>query len=171
VDDALGMTATGSSRMLVLPRHDPKASAPRTDDASGTRHGASAEGAEEAVMRRLVIIVALLGVVALAIPVTAQESFDRHPHLLLQRPEIGLIEGVPHLVGYRRCVDLAGNRTVPLHAHHEHLHFGDSGVSFGGESGQVVIPAAPFPAPFADPVPWTNCEDFAEVLPLPLPWE
>lgn len=118
-------------------------------------------------MRRLGVILALLGLVAIAIPVTAQD-FDRHPHLLLQRPEIGLIEGEPHLVGVRNCVDLAGNRTVPLHAHHEHLHFGASGVSFDGESGHVVIPAAPFPEPFAEPVPWSNCAEFEAFLPLPL---
>jgi hypothetical protein len=118
-------------------------------------------------MRRLGAMFALLTLVAVAIPVTAQD-FDRHPHMLLQRPEIGLIEGSPHLVGFRKCVDLAGNKSVPLHAHHDHLHFGASGVSFDGESGHVVIPAAPFPAPFADPLPWGNCEEFATFLPLPL---
>lgn len=125
-------------------------------------------------MRRLGLIFALLGLlgligfVAFRSPASAQEEFDRHPHMLLQRPEIGLIDGVPHLVGVRKCVDLAGNETVPLHAHHQHLHFGDSGVSFDGESGHVVIPAAPFPSPFFDPVPWSNCEEFLTFLPLPL---
>lgn len=124
-------------------------------------------------MRRLGVIVALLGLVAIAVPVMADEhpEFDRHPHLLLQRPEIGLIGGVPHLVGLRKCVDLADNRTVPLHAHHEHLHFGSSGVSFDGESGHVVIPAAPFPSPFFDPVPWGNCAEFTALLPFPIPGE
>ena len=125
-------------------------------------------------MRRLGFVFAvlgLLGLVAFAITVRAQEEFDLHPHLLLQRPEIGLIDGVPHLVGFRKCVDLAGNRSVPLHAHHEHLHFGTSGVSFGGESGHVVIPAAPFPSPFFDPVPWSNCEEFETLLPFPIPEE
>jgi hypothetical protein len=123
-------------------------------------------------MRRLGVILALLGVVAIAIPVTAQElEFDRHPHLLLQRPEFGLVEGVPHLIGVRKCVDLAGNRAVPLHAHHEHLHFGTSGVSFEGQSGHEVIPAAPFPEPLFDPVPWSNCEEFEALLPIPLPPE
>lgn len=122
-------------------------------------------------MKRLTIAVALLALAAVALPVTAQEQFQRHPHMLLQRPVIGLVEGAAHLVGYRACVDLAGNHAVPLHAHHEHLHFGDSGVSFGGESGHVVIPAAPFPAPFDDPVPWRDCEDFAAFLPLPIPEE
>lgn len=125
-------------------------------------------------MRRLGVVLALLGLlgsVAVVLPVSAQEEFDRHPHLLLLEPEIGLIEGHPHLVGIRKCVDLAGNRTVPLHAHHEHLHFGDSGVSFGGESGHIVIPAAPFGSPFFDPVPWSNCEEFEALLPFPIPEE
>jgi hypothetical protein len=110
-------------------------------------------------MKRLGLIFALLGLlgligfVAFGNPASAQEEFDRHPHMLLQRPEIGVIDGVPHLVGVRQCVDLAGNQTVPLHAHHEQLHFGDSGVSFDGESGHVVIPAAPFPSPFFDRCP------------------
>lgn len=118
-------------------------------------------------MRRLAIVLALLGLVAIAVPVIALEhEFDRHPHMLLQRPEVGLIEGVPHLLGFRKCVDLAGNNTVPLHAHHERLHFGDSGVSFDGKSGHVVIPGAPFPSPLFESVPWSNCDEFATFLPL-----
>lgn len=128
-------------------------------------------------MRRLGLLIALLGLLgiigllAIGIPVAAQEEFDRHPHMLLQDPEIGLINGAPHLVGIRKCVDLAGNQTVPLHAHHERLHFGDSGVSFGGESGHAVIPAAPFPSPLGPPVPWSNCEEFLTFLPFPIPQE
>lgn len=123
-------------------------------------------------MKRLGLLFALMVVlvlVAVAIPAAAQEEFDRHPHMLLQRPEIDLIEGAPHLVGFRKCVDLAGNRPVPLHAHHEHLHFGDAGVSLGGEAGHAVVPASPFPSPFFDSVPWSNCADFEAFLPLPLP--
>ena len=122
-------------------------------------------------MKRSGLILALLGLlvlVAVAIPVTAQEHLDPHPHMLLQRPEIGLINDVPHLVGVRQCVDLANNHAVPLHAHHEHIHFGDTGVSFGGESGHAVIPAAFFPTE-NDPLPWGNCEEFEAFLPFPLP--
>lgn len=113
-------------------------------------------------------LLGLAGLVASNRPASAQVDFDRHPHMLLLRPEIGLIDGAPHLVGVRKCVDLAGNQTVPLHAHHERLHFGDLGVSFDGESGHVVIPTAPFPSPFSDPIPWSSCEDFLTFLPLPL---
>ena len=115
-------------------------------------------------MRRLTVLMAVLGLTAvLAAPVSGE--LDPHPHMLLQRPEIGMIEGVPHLIGVRKCVDLAGNRSVPLHAHHEHLHFGESGVSFGGASGHVVIPASHFPTE-QDPLPWSDCESFLAVLPL-----
>jgi hypothetical protein len=131
------------------------------------------------VMRRfgfmfaLLGLLGLLGLVAAANPATAQEEpvFDLHPHMLLQRPEIGLINGVPHLVGVRSCVDLAGNQSVPLHAHHERVHFGATGVSFGGESGHIVVPTAPFPSPFADPLPWSNCDDFESLLPFSLAGE
>jgi hypothetical protein len=125
-------------------------------------------------MRRLGLIFALVGLLGLTglvivgSPALAQDEFDIHPHMLLQRPEIGMIDGEPHLVGVRKCVDLAGNKSVPNHAHHEQLHFGSSGVSFGGQSGHVVIPAAPFPSPFADPLPWSNCEEFLTFLPLSL---
>lgn len=115
-------------------------------------------------MRRLVFMFALLGLLAFSSsgnPAAAEEELPLHPHMLLQRPEFGLIDEVPHLIGVRKCVDLAGNRSVPIHAHHEQLHFGDSGVSFGGQSGHAVIPTSPL-------APWSNCEDFLTFLPLPL---
>ena len=132
------------------------------------------------VMKRLGLFLVLLGIVAvaaIAIPATAAEHdhehlFDPHPHLLVQRPEIDIImidgEPVPHLVGIRKCVDLAGNNAVPLDAHHEQVHFGDTGVSFDGASGHVVVPAAPFPAPLFEPVPWSNCEEFEAMIPFPV---
>jgi len=121
-------------------------------------------------MKRSGLILGLLGLlvlVGIAIPVMAQNHFDPHPHMLLQRPEFGLINGVPHLIGVRQCIDLANNRSVPNHAHHEHLHFGDTGVSFGGEAGHAVIPAAYFPTE-NDPLPWSNCQEFEAFLPLPI---
>jgi hypothetical protein len=119
-------------------------------------------------MRRLGVMILLLGLTAIAIPVIAQEEpqFDPHPHMLLQRPEVDVIDGVLHLVGFRKCVDLANNKALPLHSQHEHLHFGDSGVSFEGESGHVVLPTAPFGSPLFDPLPWSTCAEFATFLPL-----
>lgn len=116
------------------------------------------------------MVVALVGV---ALPASSQD-FDRHPHMLLQRPVVDLLEVeegvfVLALVGYRKCVDLAGGEAVPLHAHHVHLHFGHTGEKLFEKAGHVVVPVAPFPAPFADPVPWTGCSDFGNFLPLPIP--
>jgi hypothetical protein len=126
-------------------------------------------------MKKTGVILALLGLLvviglaASAKTAVAQDEFDRHPHLLLLSPEVAVIDGAPHLVGMRRCIDLAGNQTVPLHAHHDQLHFGSAGVSSGGPAGHAVIPAAPFPSPFAEPVPWSNCEEFLQILPFRLP--
>jgi hypothetical protein len=121
-------------------------------------------------MRRFSLLLALLGLVgllalvAVASPATAQEEpvFDLHPHLLVLRPEF-----VDDVLQYKGCVELAAGHAVPLHAHHDRLHFGSSGVSFGGESGHAVVPAAPFPAPFDEPVPWSNCEEFAAFFAAP----
>lgn len=121
----------------------------------------------------VIAAVALVGVTAIAVPVVAQDhesdDFDPHPHMLLHGLEIETTEDSVIFQGFRRCVDLAASRPVPLHAHHQRLHFGDSGVSFGGASGHVVLPVAPFPAPFGDPFPWSNCTEFEQLLPLVLP--
>jgi hypothetical protein len=125
-------------------------------------------------MKRSGLLLALMGLLVLvvvAIPVTAEEhEIEEHPHMLLQRPVIGLIDGWPHLVEVRKCVDLANNQDVPLNAHHVHIHFGDAGVSFGGEARHAVIPADHFPT-HDDPLPWANCEEFLGLLPFPLPPE
>lgn len=122
-------------------------------------------------MRRLALVVAILALGALALPAAAEEDFDPHPHMLFQRPVFGEIDGHPHLISVRKCVDLANNNRLPLHAHHEHLHFGSSGVSFGGESGHVVVPAAPFGEPLFPALPWSDCDSFMGFLPFPLPEE
>ena len=116
-------------------------------------------------MRRVGLLIAVLvvGFAALAfvaMPSSAQEP-PPHAHMLVQRPEFGLINGVPHLVGIRKCVDLAANRALPLNAHHDHIHTGGTGVSFGGESGHVVVPTAPL-------TPWANCAEFEAAIPISL---
>ncbi len=117
-------------------------------------------------MKRLILLFAflgLLGLVAFANPVTADEHetpLPPHPHMLLQKATVVFGAEGPQ-VSYKRCVDLAANQAVPLHAHHEKVHFGTTGVSFmGGESGHIVIPTAPFPG-----VPWGNCAGFALFFP------
>jgi hypothetical protein len=109
---------------------------------------------------------ALLGVlvlVAAAIPAAAEEHTPPHAHMLVQRVELGEVDGTMSLVGFRKCVDLAANQPIPLNAHHEHIHTGGTAISFGNQlSGHWVVPTAPF---F---FPWENCEQFAASLPLPL---
>lgn len=124
-------------------------------------------------MKRPGLVLALMGLmgllvlVAVAVPALADEHIEPHPHMLLQRPEFGLVNDSLHLIGVRKCVDLANNHPVPLHAHHERLHFGDSGVSFGGPSGHAVLVSGYFPTE-DNPLPWGNCEEFEAILPLPL---
>lgn len=109
------------------------------------------------MMRRLSLIILALavGLMALAIPATGQD-FERHPHMLVLGVEFDEF-GEP--VAFRECVDLAANQALPLNAHHEHMHFGTAGAKLFGNAGNVVVPGAPFPAPFGDPVPWSNCEE------------
>ena len=111
-------------------------------------------------------LIMLLVLVAVAIPVEADNhiEIEPHPHMLLQKVEIVFGENGPQLAGFKRCVDLASNQALPLNAHHEHIHTGTTGVSFGGgESGHVVVPAAPL-LPF-----WNNCEDLLASLPFSFP--
>ena len=104
-------------------------------------------------------LIMLLVLVAVAIPVAADDHIPPHPHMLLQKVEIVFDEnGQPQLAGFKRCVDLAGNHPVPLNAHHAHIHTGTTGVSFGGgESGHVVFPGAPL-------TPFENCKQLVEYI-------
>ncbi len=87
---------------------------------------------------------------------TVAVDLEPHPHMLV----IGLeLNEAREPVGYRRCVDLAAGRALPLNAHHEHLHRGTAGEKLFTRAGHVAVPGAPFPAPFAAPVPWSNCEE------------
>jgi hypothetical protein len=108
-------------------------------------------------MRRLSLIVLVVGLLALAIPASAQEpEFEEHPHMLI----LGLeLDAAGEPIGFRKCVDLAANNALVLTAHHQHVHFGTAGEYLFTKAGNVVVPGAPFPAPFEEPVPWSNCEE------------
>ena len=84
-----------------------------------------------------------------------------HPHMLLIHPDVGLVDGVPSLVGFRRCVDLAANQPVPNHAHHAHIHTGAAGTALSTNAGHAVVPGAPLTA-------WADCAALAGDLPIPL---
>ncbi len=125
-------------------------------------------------MRRLLVAfaVALLvtsaGAVALAESHDDGHEFPEHPHLLIQRPVIDLHdfgEGpVLAVIDVRKCVDLAGNNSLPLGSQHHRVHFGNAGEKLFDNAGHVVAPAAPFPG-----VPWANCDEFLAMLPFPIP--
>jgi hypothetical protein len=85
-----------------------------------------------------------------------------HPHMLLIHPEVGMVDGGPALVGFRRCVDLAAGDPVPNHAHHAHLHdrAGAANRALTG-AGHAVVPGSPLTG-------WTSCADLADDLPYPL---
>lgn len=76
------------------------------------------------------------------------EDLEDHPHMLV----LGFEADATGPTGYRRCVDLAANRHVPLHAHHDHLHDEDGRASQAQRrAGNVVVPGAPL-------TPWADCE-------------
>ena len=108
-------------------------------------------------MRRLVLFISALvvGLVALVLPASGQD-FERHPHMLVLGVEFDE-SGEP--VAFRECIDLAANRPLPLNAHHQHMHFGTAGEKLFDNASNVVVPGAPFPAPFDEPVPWSNCAE------------
>jgi hypothetical protein len=108
-------------------------------------------------MRRLSLIVLIVGLLALAVPASAQEpEFEEHPHMLV----LGLeLDAAGNPVAFRKCVDLAANNALVLTAHHQNVHFGTAGEMLFTKAGNVVVPGAPFPAPFEEPVPWSNCEE------------
>lgn len=107
-------------------------------------------------MRRLSVLILAVGLVMVALPAPGQDEFEEHPHMLVLGLELDS-EGEP--IGFRKCVDLAANQALPLNAQHEHMHFGRAGQALFENAGNVVVPGAPFPAPFGEPVPWSNCDE------------
>lgn len=76
--------------------------------------------------------VAVGAALSLAGPAVADSPPPRHGHILL----LGANEAE---LTYRKCVDLAGGRHVPLHAHHANLHRGRAGMAMD-RAGHAVIP-------------------------------
>jgi hypothetical protein len=100
--------------------------------------------------RSLVLLMAaglLVGV--LGTPGVAQEGPPPpHPHMLV----LGLEFDGEEPVDYKKCVDVAGNRAVPLNAHHAHIHTGTAGEMLATNAGHAVVPGAPL-------TPWANCQE------------
>ena len=114
-------------------------------------------------------IAALVTVVALGLLVGAlagsgvAEEHDQevplHGHMLVQRPVFGEVDGIPAALGFRKCVDLAAGRALPLNAHHDHIHTGSAGAALAMRAGHAVVPTAPL-------TPWANCAELAAALPI-----
>lgn len=114
------------------------------------------------MIRRLAVLSIGLGLVMVAAPAPAQEpDFAPHPHMLVVGIELDEF-GEP--VKFKRCVDLAGGRALPLNAQHQHMHFGTAGIKLFENAGHIVVPGAPFPEPFFESVPWSNCDELIAFL-------
>jgi hypothetical protein len=115
--------------------------------------------------RRTVAVLAaammILGIVTLA--AGADEHIPEHGHMLVQRPEIGIVtvDGTDYIaaVGFRKCVDLAAGRALHLGAHHERVHFGTAGAMLEAKADHAVVPTAPFS-------PWADCSALQAALPI-----
>jgi hypothetical protein len=113
-------------------------------------------------MKRTVILVvamATLAVSAAGVGVASERELPPHAHMLLLGYELGEVDGVPALVGWRACVDLAAGRAVPLHAHHDQMHVGRVGDVLADKAGNAVVGTYPL-------APWTDCASFEGFLPL-----
>lgn len=60
-------------------------------------------------------------------------------------------------MGYKKCRLLANGQPVPNNAHHEHRHVGKAGEMQWEKAGNATVPLAPY-------APWSNCEEFAEMI-------
>lgn len=97
--------------------------------------------------RTIVLVLATVLLLGLqAAPALSQPP--KHPHMLV----LGLeVDADDNPVGYRRCVDLAAGRALPLQAHHDHIHTGAAGEALFN-AGHAVVPGAPL-------TPWSNCAE------------
>jgi hypothetical protein len=103
-------------------------------------------------MRRTITSLAalLLALGMMAGPAAAHEhggppDFDTpHPHVLLLHANVldepDPVTGAPYTVlGYGKCVDLAGGKALPKNNHHYTVHFGRAGQALRG-AGHLVVP-------------------------------
>jgi hypothetical protein len=107
-------------------------------------------------MRRIgkgLLALFLVGAVA-AVPAGASADGGPapHGHMLVLGVEFG-----PAGVTYQKCVDVANNQALPLHAHHDRLHTGRAGDALRENAGHFPVPTAPL-------TPFRDCAHLAEVL-------
>lgn len=119
-------------------------------------------------MKRLtaVLTTMLFAVALLAGPAAADQhdhDVPEHPHAMLIDFELIDDGGTPldpfdDVVDFHRCIDLAANQSLPLQAHHHHIHTGTAGAgdpSVGlTAAGHFVMPLQPY-----GPFPFEDCAD------------
>ena len=107
------------------------------------------------MVKRAITLVAALALMMGLFPgmASANGGPPPHGHMLILGLEFG-----PEGVTYRKCVDLASNRALPLHAHHEHVHTGKAGEALFTRAGHAAVPTAPYS-------PFLNCAHLAELFP------
>ena len=126
-------------------------------------------------MSRVAVFSTLLAVVLGGATITAapaaaaqddQSERASHAHILVLGVEVvpGSFPPVPASV--KACIDLAANETVPVRAHHAHLHLGFAGAQLLEHSGNIVIPTAPYVDPAFGAVPWDDCAEFLAMFGL-----
>jgi hypothetical protein len=105
----------------------------------------------------VVLVLSLSLLFAVQIGPVLSQDFPPHAHMLL----LGMqFDETGEPVGFDRCVDLAGGRPVPLHAHHDQLHLG-----FGGAGGEALAGKANhWVIPSAGLAPWDDCAGFIKFL-------
>ena len=101
------------------------------------------------------LLTVALGVWIAASAATASDHLPEHPHVLVLGLEFDEETETP--LSFRKCIDLAANRPLPLNAQHAHMHFGTAGEALFVHAGHGVAPTAPFPG-----VPWANCEELIQ---------
>jgi hypothetical protein len=104
-------------------------------------------------MKRVLGLIAAAGLaVGLQAAPAASQEIPPHPHMLV----LGLqLDETGEPVSFRRCVDLAAGRTLPLNAHHAHIHTGKAGQALFERAGHLAVPGAPV-------TPWSNCAELID---------
>jgi hypothetical protein len=107
----------------------------------------------------LAVASALLAVTVVGPSVAEEQELPDHPHMLVLDIELGAVDGAFGVLGWRKCVDLAAGRAVPLHAHHAHLHVGPVNDVLFEHAGHAVVGGAPL----SD---WEGCAGLEAALPI-----
>ena len=106
-------------------------------------------------VRRAAAVVVLAGAASATVAgyATASEGpVPPHGHLLVLGVEF--TETGPT---YRKCIEVAAGRTLPVHAHHENFHAGTAGDHLRDKAGNFPVPTAPL-------TPWSTCAEFAAAI-------